>query len=637
MMTRHTLSLLLASCVAAVVVDRPVLAHGFGGGGGFRGGGGFSGGGFRGGFAGGGFAGGGFAGGGFRGAPMGGMHYGGEMGGMRSGGMDAYRGGYGGMSSFGRTPSFSSPGTFSREGGEFRGYNPYAGGGGVAGRSYTQGAYGGRAESGYRAGSYTTERGTTIDYGAAGRAGVGPAGGEAARGVAGVNVTTPGGRSFTDVGRAGGAVGPGGAAIGGRSNLAVASGPRGTAVAGSRGGFAAGPGGAVAGERGFGATGFRPNGFNAYGAYHDGWVHGYWNGHGDTAWGWHNGYWGGWGYGGWGWGLGMGMGLGFGLAAWGFGSSLYGWGYMPYTNPYYGYGGGTTVVAVPYDYSQPIDTTGAVAAQSVVDPAMVTFDAARASFKAGNYQQALAQTDDALKSLPNDTALHEFRALCLFALNRYDEAAATLYAVLSVGPGWDWATLVGLYPSVDVYTAQLRALEDYCTAHLNSAPARFVLAYHYLTEGHTEAAATMFQQVVALMPSDTLSAKLARQLTPPTEQPPASGTAATGAPASAPEPDQTDTIVPQGATIAGTWKAQPTADTSIELTIQPGGSFTWQVRIKGRTQQFNGSSTFGDGLLTLVQDKGPILVGRISWKDASHMTFRVVGDGPEDPGLSFSK
>jgi len=27
----------------------------------------------------------------------------------------------------------------------------------------------------------------------------------------------------------------------------------------------------------------------------------------------------------------------------------------------------------------------------------------------------------------------------------------------------------------------------------------------------------------------------------------------------------------------------------------------------------------------------------VDWKDANHMNFRIVGDGPEDPGLSFSK
>ena len=58
---------------------------------------------------------------------------------------------------------------------------------------------------------------------------------------------------------------------------------------------------------------------------------------------------------------------------------------------------------------------------------------------------------------------------------------------------------------------------------------------------------------------------------------------------------------------------------------------------KGKPRQFSGSSTYGGGLLTLAQDSGPALVGRVSWTDPSHMTFRIVGDGPDDPGLSFSK
>ena len=49
--------------------------------------------------------------------------------------------------------------------------------------------------------------------------------------------------------------------------------------------------------------------------------------------------------------------------------------------------------------------------------------------------------------------LHEFLALVFFAQGKYDQAAAPLYAVLSVGPGWDWTTLSGMYPDVDTYTA----------------------------------------------------------------------------------------------------------------------------------------------------------------------------------------
>jgi hypothetical protein len=41
-----------------------------------------------------------------------------------------------------------------------------------------------------------------------------------------------------------------------------------------------------------------------------------------------------------------------------------------------------------------------------------------------------------------------------------------------------------------------------------------------------------------------------------------------------------------------------------------------------------------NGLLTLAQDKGPVLAGRVSWKDATHETFRIVGND-HDSGVSF--
>ena len=637
-MNRNIMFALINSCLAVPVLSGSVMAHGFGGGG--RG---FSGGGSRGGFSGSGVS----------------RGYGGGYSGSR---------GYGGTSSFSRTPSFSSAGSYG-------GSRGYSGGASYGTRGTAEGMSGGQINYGSRSGSYTTARGGTVDYGAAGYGARGAGGGAAGRGVYGVEGTTAGGRSYADVGRVGGAVGPGGNAVGGRSNIGGVSGPNGTAVGGSRSGFAAGPNGAVAGGsrgfaaagaggvyagaarggfaagggavagRSFGASAYRPYGFNAYGGYHQGWVHGYWNGHDNAAWGWHNNSWGGgWGWGGWGFGMGMGlgMGLGWGLSSWGFGSALYSMGYMPYMNPYYGYGGNTTIV-VPYDYSQPINTVVAPADESVANPAMTLFDAGRGSFKEGNYTQALQNTNDALAKLPNDTTLHEFRALCLFALGRYDEAAATLYAVLSVGPGWDWTTLIDLYPSVDVYTTQLRALEEYCTTHTDSATGRFVLTYHYLTQGHTDAAVEMLKQVLTLKPNDTLSAKLLRQLDPPKEttttlaSPSTPENASTSSSPSTAVQAPVDSTPPAGGSISGAWTANPAADTTIALTIQPNGGFTWKVTQKGREQQFSGTSTYGEGILTLAQDKGPALVGRVNWTDATHITFRIVGDGPEDPGLTFTK
>ena len=87
-----------------------------------------------------------------------------------------------------------------------------------------------------------------------------------------------------------------------------------------------------------------------------------------------------------------------------------------------------------------------------------------------------------------------------------------LYAVLAVGPGWDWATLIGLYPNVDVYTTQLRRLQAFIAANPQSSTSRFVLAYHYLTQGFNDAAAVQLKQVVALKPTDAVATKILQQM-----------------------------------------------------------------------------------------------------------------------------
>ena len=69
----------------------------------------------------------------------------------------------------------------------------------------------------------------------------------AGRAVGGVQVTTPGGRTATKVGTAGGVAGPGGNGVAGRSGVTVGSGPGGSAASGYRGGVAIGPQGAAAG------------------------------------------------------------------------------------------------------------------------------------------------------------------------------------------------------------------------------------------------------------------------------------------------------------------------------------------------------------------------------------------------------
>jgi tetratricopeptide (TPR) repeat protein len=142
------------------------------------------------------------------------------------------------------------------------------------------------------------------------------------------------------------------------------------------------------------------------------------------------------------------------------------------------------------------------------------FDSARAAFKRGDYAKA---QEKAIALLPSDATLHEFRALTSFAQQKYQDAAATLYAVLAAGPGWNWVTLKALYPNPDVYTKQLRALEAYTGDHPDAAYAHFQQAYQYLVLASKDAAVKQLEEVVKLQPEDKLSAALVKALTTGTD------------------------------------------------------------------------------------------------------------------------
>ena len=224
---------------------------------------------------------------------------------------------------------------------------------------------------------------------------------------------------------------------------------------------------------------------------------------------------------------------GGGFGGWGLGTLAYNSGYYPYYNPYYSQPVYQTNV---YNYSNPIpvatqgppaQTAGLAASPNVddggpgptpenYDPVM---DAARQSFRNGDYAAALASVDAALAKNQTDAVMHEFRSLVLFARRDYRQSAAVAHSVLAVGPGWDWTTMSSLYPDPQVYTDQLHALEDYVQANPNAADAHFLLGYHYMIGSHAEASAAQFQQAHRIMPSDRLAAELAMMAKGPPQQP----------------------------------------------------------------------------------------------------------------------
>ncbi len=76
------------------------------------------------------------------------------------------------------------------------------------------------------------------------------------------------------------------------------------------------------------------------------------------------------------------------------------------------------------------------------------------------------------------------------------------------------------------------------------------------------------------------------------------------------------------------------------MTVAPGGHFTWNVTSQGKSQEFQGDETYGNGILTLARpahEAAPPMVGRVTWHDDDHFTFKIMAGPPDDSGLSFTR
>jgi len=299
------------------------------------------------------------------------------------------------------------------------------------------------------------------------------------------------------------------------------------------------------------------------------------------------------------------------------------------------------VIVVPggrIDYSQPIVVAapppGSMAAvnQAATDAEVARLlDAARGAFSKGDYQLAMAQVNQAIARQPNDGVLHEARALILFATKQYKAAAAAVYAVLSVGPGWDWATLCGFYPNPEVYTAQLRDLEQYRNANPNLPEVHFLAAYHYMTCSHPEAAVRELQAVVRLSPKDQLAAQLLAGLSGDK-----SGAESVPAPPGA-APPAVASLPLSAAALAGNWEASRPDGSAFAFTLTDAATYSWKYTRGGQTQEFAGAYSVAEGLLILKRNGNPVMIGQVALPDANHFNFKLVGDNAADPGLTFSR
>jgi len=345
-------------------------------------------------------------------------------------------------------------------------------------------------------------------------------------------------------------------------------------------------------------------------SHHDHWHHGYWHGEGwwQHMWDDHT------------------AAMIVGTTMWGVNRMSSWFGTAAYANPYY-----TEPVTVGDAY---IDNSLSLAAPppesdtpteqppGVTEPGMKSFADAQAAFYEGNYQQALQAANKALASMPKDAVIHEFRALALFALEEYREAAGTLHPVLAVGPGWDWSTMSSLYPETSIYEGQLRKLETYVEDNAKSPQGHFLLAYHYLTGGHAEAAARQLQQVQKLAPQDTVSAQLLELI------------ASKGGPPAEPKGEHLADI--DSNQLIGAWTATR-GKATFHLTFGKDRGFTWTYREGKTKQEVKGAFALDGTTLSLEPDAGGVMLAEISVPQGGSFAFQTVGAPKGDPGLKFQR
>ncbi|MES2660250.1 MAG: hypothetical protein V4689_16625 [Verrucomicrobiota bacterium] len=334
----------------------------------------------------------------------------------------------------------------------------------------------------------------------------------------------------------------------------------------------------------------------------------------------------------------VGTAIGWGLVGWSLGAMVYDSGYRSYYNPYpvrteVVYRGGS------YDYNQPITRVAVntapadnAAVEEITRKSESIIAESQSAFKERNYLVALELADKAIAESPGDGALHEYRALVLFALGKYGDAAGVLNPVLASGPGWDWSTMIALYDSQQTYTDQLQRLETYTEEKPDSADTHFLLGYHYMVCGHLDLATPQFDLATKLMPSDSVSKELA-ELTRSTAKPdeetePAEDEKLAEAPLPDPVPLEK---------LTGTWVSNREKGGSVTLTFKDDGKFTWSYVNDGKATEFAGNYSINDdGLLVLDSDESQ-MVASVALPQDSEMKFVLAGGPPEDPGLAFTK
>jgi tetratricopeptide (TPR) repeat protein len=331
--------------------------------------------------------------------------------------------------------------------------------------------------------------------------------------------------------------------------------------------------------------------------------------------------------------------IGWGLVGWGLGALCFSSGYNDYHNPYPA-PPVTTRYSTQVTYTQPITVVASEVArtepakvETMVQTSASQIELSQEAFRQGNYLAALESANAAIAESPGDGALHEYRALVLFALGKYSEAAGVLNPVLAGGPGWDWTTMAKLYDSQETYSRQLAALEAYAGSKTDAADVRFLLGYHYMVCGHVEQAAEQFGLASRLQPQDSVSKQLYNLCSVTADD---QEEEEKPLPEAAAAPDVAPEIAPLEK-LGGKWVVDKGDKGVVTLTMDEAGKFTWEFSKDGKTDGFSGDYSMNDDGLLVLDSEEAQMVATVALPKDDTLSFVIAGGPPGDTGLQFSR
>src|SRR5262249_19854071 len=170
----------------------------------------------------------------------------------------------------------------------------------------------------------------------------------------------------------------------------------------------------------------------------------------------------------------------------------------------------------------------------------------------------------------------------------------------------------------------LRELEAARQNDPKKAEVQFLLGYHYLTCGHSEAALKAFRQAAELQPKDAVASALVATLSPRDAQP------AVASAAAVPKPVPADNVV-------GAWTAAGPGSASYSMTLRKDGTFKWAFSRGARKQEAKGVYTTEGNILAMEPDTGGVLLAELTVKEPDGLHFKMVGNAKDDAGLDFRR